>query len=181
MKATNKVMHAKRRLAANLNHSFGRRLRHRRGSPKRGVSTVPRTTLLLFLTLACGCGQSSDAPTDVSSTNNENAQSTQQVCAFDFDEAAGIIFLDTRIPPRQCRRFDIAQGSATLETIEMKDNCLTFQYTPEIEGGYTIYECTVPVSASPITIKVNKDGTPGATSFDLAECRVVKSGNLHWE
>ncbi len=143
--------------------------------------TVSRTVLILLFALVCGCGESGNTPTEVASTVSENAESSQQVSAFDFDEAAGMISLDTRIPPRQRQRFDIGQGSVELETIEMKGNNLTFQYTPEIEGGYTSYECIVPVSASPITIKVNTDGTPGETSFDLTDCRVVKTGNVHWE
>ncbi|MFG0261657.1 MAG: hypothetical protein ACF788_04630 [Novipirellula sp. JB048] len=143
--------------------------------------------LSLLLTLASCCGQSRNTPTVVSSATNEKtdlsqqADLSQQVRAFDFDEAVGTISLDTRVPPRQRRRFDIGLGSVTLETIKTEDGKLTFQYTPEIEGGYTLYECTVPVSASPITIQVNQDGTPGETSFDLTECRVVGTGNVHWE
>lgn len=142
---------------------------------------MPRGTVLLALALACGCGPSSNVPTGLQPAAEFNAESPQQVGAFEFDEAAGIISLDTRIPPRQSRRFDIGQGSVTLETVDVKGNDLTFQYIPEIEGGYTIYECTVPISALPITIKVNRDGTPGEPSFDLSKCRVVKSGNVHWE
>ena len=140
-----------------------------------------RTTLLLPLVFAYGCGQSASTPANVSSTISADAEPSQSVSAINFDEAGGVVSLDTRIPPRQRQSFGIGQGSVTLETIGVKDSHLTFLYTPEIEGGYTTYECTVPVSASPITIKVNRDGTPGATSFDLTECRVVKSGNLHWE
>lgn len=142
---------------------------------------MSRTAPFLLLALICGCGQSGNVPTEVSSTINEHSELSEPGSAFDFDEAAGMISLDTRIPPPQKRRFDIGQGSVSLETIETKDNHLTFQYTPEIEGGYTIYECIVPVSASPITIKVNSDGTPGKTSFDLSKCRVVKTGNVQWE
>jgi hypothetical protein len=150
-------------------------------SPTNRGFTVLRTTLLLTLAFACGCGQSDSTPVDVSSTIGADAEPSQSVSAIDFDEAGGVVSLDTRIPPRQIQSFGIGQGSVTLETIEVKDSHLTFLYTPEIEGGYTTYECTVPISASPITIKVNRDGTPGATSFDLTECRIVKSGNLHWE
>lgn len=144
-------------------------------------SEMCRTTLIGLLALAFGCGQSGNAPTEVSSTINENAQSSQHASAFNFEETTGTISLDTRIPPRQKRRFDIGLGSVTLETIEIQDRNLTFQFTSELEGGYTMYECTVPVSASPVTIMVNTDGSPGETSFDLAECRVVKTGNVHWE
>jgi hypothetical protein len=142
---------------------------------------VSRTMLLLALTLASGCGQSSSTPKELSATQSTDAPPSQLNSAFHYDNASGIISLDTRVSPRQSRRFDIGQGSITLETIEMNNNQLTFQYTREIEGGYTIYECTVAVSASPVTIKVNRDGTPGDTSFDLSQCRVVKTGNVHWD
>lgn len=77
----------------------------------------------------------------------------------------------------QIRRFDIGQGSVTLEIIEANDNQTTFRFTPEIEGGYTTYECKLPVTTEPITIQINQDGTPGPTSFDLSKCRMIKSGN----
>lgn len=147
-------------------------------SPIQEVSTVSRTAFILLLALVGGCGQSEIAPTGESSKSSENTVQLEKISAFNFSKAEGIISLDTRIPPRQMRRFDIGLGSVTLETLEMKNDSLIFRYTPEIEGGYTIYECTVPVSASPVTIKVNM--TPGETSFDLTKCRVVKTGNLHW-
>lgn len=140
-----------------------------------------RTTLLLLLALAGGCGEYNSAPEGIASRTHENPGLRQHVSAFDFDEEAGMIYLDTRIPPRQRQRFDIGLGSITLETVEVKNSTLTFQYTPEVEGGYTIYECSVPVSQGRITVKVNPDGTPGRTSFDLAECRVVKTGDVHGE
>lgn len=139
---------------------------------------MTRVILLLALTLACGCGPSGNVSQEVPPTNESNGDPPPQVSAFAFDKAQGIISLNTRIPPRQKKRFDIGQGSITLETLSIEDGKMTFQYTPEIEGGYTIYECTVPVSPTPITIKVSTDGTPGDNSFNLAECKVIRSGNL---
>jgi hypothetical protein len=141
------------------------------------VFTMFRTAILLSLTLGCGCGQSDIAPTGQSSKSSENTERSQQVSAFNFSKAEGIISLDTRIRPRQIGKFYIGLGSVTLETLEIKNDSLIFRYTPEIEGGYTIYECTVPISDSPLTIKVSS--TPGETSFDLTKCRVVKTGNIH--
>ncbi len=142
------------------------------------VTPMSRVIWLLALTLACGCGPSGDAFRKTTPTTESDAESPKQVSAFEFNQAEGIITLNTRIPPRQRRRFDIGQGSVTLETIGMEDSKLTFQYTPEIEGGYTVYECTVPVSPALITIRVNTDGTPGDTSFDLAKCKVIRNGSV---
>jgi hypothetical protein len=58
------------------------------------------------------------------------------------------------------------------------DRDLTFRYTPEIEGGYTTYECTVPISATFVAIRIAPDGTVGETSFDLAACKVIGQGNV---
>ena len=124
---------------------------------------MSRTACILLLALAGGCGQSEIAPTGEYSKSSEDTGQSEQVSAFNFSKAEGIISLDTRIPPRQIRRFDIPMGSVTLETLEMKNDSLIFRYTPEIERGYTIYECTVPASASPVRSKLT--WTPGETSF----------------
>ncbi len=101
--------------------------------------------------------------------------------AFDFDTANRVISMDTRIAPAQRRRFDIGFGSVTLETLRLVNGELTFRYTPEIEGGYTIYECSVAVSPEPVRIQVTAGGLPGTTSFDLADCLVIGRGNVFWD
>jgi hypothetical protein len=95
--------------------------------------------------------------------------------AFKLDKTKGILFLDTRVAPPQRQRFDIALGSVTLETIGVKDGKLIFHYKPEVEGGYTVYECTVEVSPTPVTFDISK-GVPGATSLDLKKCKVIGQG-----
>lgn len=140
---------------------------------------MSRSATILLLTLACGCGLSDIAPTAESWNGSQNTEYAREVSAFAFDKEEGIISLDTRIPPGQIRRFDIGMGSVTLETLQVKNESLIFRYTPEIEGGYTIYECTARISDLPVTIKVSS--TPGETSFDLTRCEVVKTGNIHWK
>ncbi|MCA9029321.1 MAG: hypothetical protein KDA66_00855 [Planctomycetaceae bacterium] len=100
--------------------------------------------------------------------------------AFRYD-SAGIIYLDTRVPPSQKMTFGMGLGSITLETVSVADGKLTFLYTPETEGGYTVYECVVPISEEPVTFKVAPDHSPGETSFDLQKCKVIRAGNLLWE
>ncbi|MEZ5943093.1 MAG: hypothetical protein R3C18_17000 [Planctomycetaceae bacterium] len=98
--------------------------------------------------------------------------------AFKYDEAVGIITLDTRVAPGQKAMFGLGLGSITLETVSVADGELTFLYTPEVEGGYTVYECVVPISSEPVTVHVAPDSTPGETSFDLQKCKIIRSGNL---
>ncbi len=134
---------------------------------------------LVALALAGGCGlsrEASEPPRATAEPKQDSAALPDN--AFTFDEKAGVIFLDARVPPGQRRRFDIGQGSITLETLHVQDDNLTFHFTPETEGGYVVYECTVPISPDPISFQINPDGTPGATSFDLSQCKMIRSGNL---
>jgi hypothetical protein len=139
---------------------------------------MSRFTPLLGLALACGCELSGDASTHVSGESEPVVDAPAEVSAFRFDETMQVIYLDTQIAPGQRRRFDIGQGSITIQTLRVTDGELTFHYTPEVEGGYTIYECTVPVSPTAVEFNINSDGTPGETSFDLTKCRLVRSANL---
>ena len=143
---------------------------------------MTRSTFLSMLMLVCGsCGCApTDEGRDHQSTPIHQDAATEQggvADVFQFDEAAGVISMSLAGRVGQIRRFDIGQGSVTLEIIEANDNQTTFRFTPEIEGGYTTYECKLPVTTEPITIQINQDGTPGPTSFDLSKCRMIKSGN----
>jgi hypothetical protein len=120
-----------------------------------------------------------DASSDQTDTTNDRPATPES--ALVLDEANSRILLDTRIAPSQRRRFDIGQGSITIETIAASDGILTFHYTPEIEGGYTVYECRVPISEEPVVFEIDPSGVPGSTSFDLNDCKTVTSGNLHFD
>jgi hypothetical protein len=133
---------------------------------------------LIALTAICGCEPATQGENPQLSAAEPAAAAPQEASAFRLDDARHVIYLDTRIAPGQRRRFDIGQGSISLETMDVKDGTLTFRYTPEVEGGYTVYECTAPVGPAPVEFKINPDGTPGETSFDLKKCKVIRSGNL---
>ena len=120
----------------------------------------------LVCPVACGCGLAGDPATQLGAS------------AFRFDQSKQVVFLDTRAAPPQQRRFDIGQGSLTLETLHVKDKKLTFRYTPEVEGGCTIYECTIPVSSTPVEFSITPQGIPGATSIDLKKCKVIFKGSV---
>ena len=100
--------------------------------------------------------------------------------AFDYDPDNQVILMDTTILSAHRRRFDITFGSITLETMHVFNDLLTFRYTPEVEGGYKIYECRVPVSEEPIQVRIDPSGVPGTTSFSLADCLLIEKGSLFW-
>ena len=134
-------------------------------------------SIVVLGTLAgCMWGQPSANQVDNSSEEPASSQS-----AFTFEERMSRILLDTRIAPAQRRRFDIGQGSITIETVANSDGILTFQYTPEVEGGYTVYECKIPISDEPVIFEIHPSGVPGKTSFDLDECKMIKAGSLHFD
>ena len=66
----------------------------------------------------------------------------------------------------------------TIETISANSGMLTINYTPEEEGGYTVYECNLPISDEPVVFEIDPAEVPGKTSFDLNDCKVLKTGNL---
>jgi hypothetical protein len=147
-----------------------------------------RLNVPLAVVVLCGCvpaGDVADQPpvsTPASSPEkDESAETPLPTSAFHYDQMRHVVTLDTRVAPPQRRRIDIGQGSITLETVSAQDGELTFRYTPEVEGGYTTYECTVPISPEPLEIKVHPGGTPGEASFDLKACKVVGQGNLHFD
>ena len=136
--------------------------------------------VLFGVSLIWGCTPQKDPAAPRVRDNDERAV-TPPVSAFELDQAKQVITLNTRVAPRQRRRFDIGLGSITLETIRVANNELTFLYTPEVEGVYSVYECTVPVSPTAFEIKITPNGTPGATSFDLTKCKVIRHGNVLFE
>lgn len=134
---------------------------------------------LLFATtwsivMIAGCGTEPQ-------TSNQKTPVNEPISAFTFEQSKNRILLDTRIPPKQMRRFDIGLGSITIETISASDNVLTIYYTPEVEGGYTTYLCRLPISKKPVTFEIDPSGCPGNTSFKLEECKVLKTGSLHFD
>ena len=142
------------------------------------VRLMSRFMNLLGLAIACGCGTEDNAPPQTPALSEAVVDSSPEASAFQLDETKHVISLNTQIAPGQQRRFDIGQGSITIETLHVRDGNLTFHYTPEVEGGYATYECTVPVSPKPVEFIIDPGGTPGATSFDLTKCKLVRHGNL---
>lgn len=69
-----------------------------------------------------------------------------------------------------------------METLGHKEGELLFEYTHEVEGGYTVYLCRVPVSGPLVTIRLPKGGdTEPRTSFDLEDCGFVRRGSVFFD
>lgn len=148
------------------------------------IRSIARFILMLLGSgLAIGCAPSSDDATLIPGSSPQQVESVVEAVTTDsamrLDKEERIIYLDSRIPPPQKQRFDIGLGSITIETLHAKSGELTFHYTPEVEGGFTVYECTVPISDKPVEFTIAPDSTPGETSFDLSTCKVIRTGNLH--
>ena len=105
-----------------------------------------------------GCAPQNPAVTQAEKSIVDRSETES---AMTFNATQSKIMLDTRIPPPQCRRFDIAQGSIAIETLSVEENRLVIHYTPEIEGGYTVYECKLPISAQPVIFEIDSSGCPG--------------------
>lgn len=68
-------------------------------------------------------------------------------------------------------------GSVHVKILGHKDGQCVFEFTREIEGGYTVYRCQVPVDGPPVTIEVG-----GAklvqTPFPLNRCEIIRRGTV---
>jgi len=72
----------------------------------------------------------------------------------------------------------IGLGSASIHLRGHEDGYCVFDYTFEIEGGYTTYRCRVPLSEPFVAIEaLNNEEV--STSFDLTRCEIIKRGNVH--
>jgi hypothetical protein len=66
-------------------------------------------------------------------------------------------------------------GSTSVKVLGHKDGQCVFELTTEVEGGYKVYLCKVPVDGGPVKIEV---GVKPKTSFPLDKCKVIRGGNV---
>jgi hypothetical protein len=131
---------------------------------------APATLTLVGALCLAGCAGTATSQTGDAPSSN---------AVLSFDRETGVITIDPAINKKDKRRFDFGFGSVTVETFGHSNSEFAFEYTKEIEGGYTVYRCTAPIAAPAITIEIPKGGgTQPKTSFDLKKCKVVRSGNL---
>jgi len=91
--------------------------------------------------------------------------------------------------PKTCTNgvagFGWALGSVRVEVLGTEKGQRVFDYTDEVEGGYVVYRCRVPLGAGPViielgTIKESASSSPGiVTSFSLKGAKVARKGNVH--
>lgn len=88
--------------------------------------------------------------------------------------------------PKSCKtgrgQFFWALGSVAVKVLGQRDGCCVFEYTAEVEMGWTVYEVRVPVDSGPVVIEVATlvDGTSSyqgvRTSFPLRKAKVLRRG-----
>jgi len=71
-----------------------------------------------------------------------------------------------------------ALGSVRVKALGHKDGACLFELMNEIEQGYVVYLCKVPLAGPRVTIEMDKGKLK--TSFDLAKCELLRTGNL-WQ
>lgn len=102
--------------------------------------------------------------------------------AISFDEASGVITINPAVDSKRKVGYGFPLGSVTVETLGHKEGVLLFEYTHEVEGGYTVYLCRVPVTEPLVTIRLPKGGdTEPETSFDLEDCELVRRGSVFFD
>ena len=113
----------------------------------------------------------SETPTD--------AEPVSVRSAFTYDKDLNRAILNTQIAPPQKQTFWLGLGSVTIETVSAQKGVLTIRHTVEIEGGYSVSECEVDISPTPLVFQFASDGTPGQPPDALRNCKPIRSGNVH--
>jgi hypothetical protein len=79
--------------------------------------------------------------------------------------------------PETCELTDavlpLGEGSISVNVLERDDNVCTFEYTLEVDGGYSVYQVTVSVHDGMVIIEVAPETNKVTTSFDLAKATIV--------
>ncbi len=127
--------------------------------------------------MLCIAGCTDTVTSDSVDRTNAQAASDPQTCsAISYDETTGVISIDPAIDAAEKRGFYMSLGSVWVEVLGHVNGRCVFEYTSEIEGGYTVYRCQVSAAATSPSIQIN-DGLP-ETSFNLDECEIVRTGNV---
>lgn len=130
-----------------------------------------RCFLVILLLMLAGCSQGTPSLKPTAQT----APGT----AISYDESTRVLRIDPAVDAKQKISYGFPLGSVTVETLGHKDGQLRFEYTHEVEGGYQVYLCKVPVDGPPVTIELPTGGdTEPVTSFDLENCEFIREGNM---
>lgn len=158
--------------------------------------TVMIVGFALFLMLGCAPQESSTDTAQISTPDGEVFEPSEKAAtsesespinskpvpvrsAFTHDKDLNRAILDTRIAPPQQQTFWLGLGSVTIETVSANNGVLTIRYAMEIEGEYSVSECEVDISPTPLVFQFGSDGTPGQAPDALRNCKPIRSGNVH--
>jgi len=82
--------------------------------------------------------------------------------------------------PATCMRgsagFGWGLGSVQVNVLGRENGHCVFDFTNEIEGGYTVYRCQAPVMVK--EVRIYEQNGDIQTSFDLKAAKIVGGGNL---
>ncbi|MBM79541.1 MAG: hypothetical protein CMJ78_02970 [Planctomycetaceae bacterium] len=124
-------------------------------------------TCIFLLSIAVGCQSEPPTPTTITVTKEE----------LRFDPK-------TVKPSKATLGWGL--GSGTVEVLGREAGSCLFEYTDEIEGGYSVYKVSVPVDSGPVWVRYENSIDYGTytesgllTSFSLEKARKVRTGNLH--
>lgn len=86
---------------------------------------------------------------------------------------------EVKCAPRQSLMVWLPLGSAAISVVDGNNESCTFEYSFEIEGGYTVSRCEA-LPGTTLGINVLDDDLV-ETSFDTAQCEAVRMGNVFWD
>lgn len=94
------------------------------------------------------------------------------------------ITIDPTVCTRGTGTLFFGLGSVQVKVVGQQEGQCVFDYTLDVEGGYTTWRCRVPVSDPPVVIQRNSDGAEFQkwvkTSIDLSKCEKIEAGNVHF-
>ena len=93
-------------------------------------------------------------------------------------DGESLSFVPATCPPGKAQ-FAWGLGSVHVEVLQSSLEECHFEFTSEVEGGYTVYRCSVPLAQPRVEISIRNGDI--ATSFDLTNAKIVRRGNLHEE
>ena len=91
----------------------------------------------------------------------------------------GGLRLNLESPRRESKVVGVGLGSLNVKTLGHDGEYFVFDYTPECEGGFSVFRHRLPISDKTATITVN-DEVQVTASFDTTKSKKIYSGNVHF-
>lgn len=113
------------------------------------------------------------APAGAAETQKPNEQQRAQGTRITVEKQS--LSFDPRTVMRGQAGFGWGLGSVGVAILGREDGFCIFNYTDEVEGGYTIYRCRVPLDKP---VRIYEDNGGIVTSFPLDEAKLIGGGNI---